>query len=221
MAKSLLNGSPEDRETYLQSPRSTSACAAGRKPASTWTRLSRSRPSLEDKIYIYFLRGTIAERQKQYDAAEVQFRKILAIDPNNAMTLNYLGYMLADRGVRLTEAVGIIQQAVKLDPQNGAYLDSLGWAYFKLGQYGPAEENVRKALERMSTDPAVHDHMGDIYEKTGRLKEAAAQWELALSEYAHSTPGDTEPGDVAKVEKKLEGARVRLAKARPQQAPKN
>ena len=71
----------------------------------------------------------------------------------------------------------------------------------------------------MSTDPAVHDHMGDIYEKTGRLKEAAAQWELAMSEYAQSTPGDTEPGEVAKVEKKLEGARVRLAKGSPAAGP--
>ena len=221
IAKSLLNGSPEDRDTYLQLAQINIRQRRWKEAGEYVDKAEPLSTRQEDKIYIYFLRGTIAERQKEYDAAEVQFRKILALDPNNAMTLNYLGYMLADRGVRLPEALGIIQQAVKLDPQNGAYLDSLGWAYFKLGQYGPAEENVRKALERMSTDPAVHDHMGDIYEKTGRLKEAAAQWELAMSEYAHSTPGDTEPGDVAKVEKKLEGARVRLAKGSPAAPAKN
>jgi len=221
IAKSLLNGSPEDRDTYLQLAQINIRQRRWKEAAEYVDKAEPLSTRQEDKIYIYFLRGTIAERQKEYDAAEVQFRKILALDPNNAMTLNYLGYMLADRGVRLPEALGIIQQAVKLDPQNGAYLDSLGWAYFKLGQYGPAEENVRKALERMSTDPAVHDHMGDIYEKTGRLKEAAAQWELAMSEYGKSSPGDTEPGDVAKVEKKLEGARVRLAKGSPSAAAKN
>ena len=70
-----------------------------------------------------------------YDQAEAQFRKALAIDPQNAAVLNYLGYMLADQGQKLPEALQMIRQAVELDPQNGAYLDSLGWAYFKTGQY--------------------------------------------------------------------------------------
>ncbi len=89
----------------------------------------------DDKIYIYFLRGALEERQKHYDSAEEQFRKISGIDPNNGMTLNYLGYMLADRGVSLDDALTMVQKAVQLDPQNGAYLDSLGWVYFKMGQY--------------------------------------------------------------------------------------
>jgi tetratricopeptide (TPR) repeat protein len=128
------------------------------------------------------------------------------------MTLNYLGYMLADKGVRLPEALKLIRKAVEIDPMNGAYLDSLGWAYFKLGQYEEAEENLRQAVERDQTDPAVHDHLGELYEKTGRIRLAAAQWELSLAEYAKSPPTDIEPGDVAKVQRKLEGARVKLAK---------
>lgn len=221
LAKTALNGTPEDRDTYLQLAQINIRQRHWKEAGEFVEKADPLATRQEDKIYIFFLRGTIAERQKHYDAAEEQFRKILAIDPSNGMTLNYLGYMLADRGVRLNEALGIIQQAVALDPQNSAYLDSLGWVYFKLGQYGPAEENIRKALERMSTDPAVHDHMGDIYEKTGRLKEAAAQWELATSEYAQSSPADSEPGDVAKVEKKLEGARVRMAKHEPAASNKN
>lgn len=221
IAKSQLNGGPEDRETYLQLAQIDVRLRRWKDASEVIDKAEPLATKQEEKIYIYFLRGTIAERQKHYDAAEEQFRKILAIDANNSMTLNYLGYMLADRGVRLPEALGIIQQAVLLDPQNGAYLDSLGWTFYKLGQYGPAEDNLRKALERLSTDPSVHDHMGEVYEKTGRLKEAAAQWELALAEYSRTTPADTEPGDISKVEKKLEGARVRLAKHEPTVSGKN
>ena len=74
----------------------------------------------------------------------------------------------------------MIRKAVELEPMNGAYLDSLGWAYFKMGQYELAEENLRQAVERDQTDPTVHEHLGDLYEKTGRIRLAAAQWELSL-----------------------------------------
>jgi tetratricopeptide (TPR) repeat protein len=166
----------------------------------------------EEKLYVSFLRGTLYDRQKRYDEAEAEFNKALAIDPQNATILNYLGYMLADRGVKLPEALAMIRKAVDLDPQNGAFLDSLGWAYYKSGQYTLAEENLRKAMERMSTDPTVHDHLGEVYEKTGNLKLAVAQWERSMTEYAHSLPADVDPSDVSKVQHKLENARVKLAK---------
>lgn len=164
-------------------------------------------------LYVDFLRGALADRQKQYDDAEAQFQKALAIDPQNPTILNYYGYMLADRGVRLPEAQKMIQKAVDLDPQNGAYLDSLGWVYFKSGQYDLAEKYLLKAIARMSNDPTVRDHLGEVYEKTGRLKLAVAQWELSMSDYAHSLSADADPADVAKVQHKLENARVKLAKA--------
>ncbi|QHS51086.1 tetratricopeptide repeat protein [Edaphobacter sp. 12200R-103] len=166
----------------------------------------------DEKLYAYFLRGVMADRQKQYDAAEAQFRKALAIDPQNATILNYLGYMLADRGVRLSEALTMIRKAVELDPQNYAYLDSLGWAYYKTGQYALAEDNVRKANERNSGDPTIHDHLAEIYERTGKLKQAVEQWERSLNEYARSLPADADPEDVAKVQHKLDNARVKLSK---------
>jgi tetratricopeptide (TPR) repeat protein len=166
----------------------------------------------EEKLYVYFLRGTLADRQKQYDVAEVQFRKALAIDPQNATILNYMGYMLADRGVRLNEALTMIRKAVELDPQNYAYLDSLGWVYYKSGQYALAEENIRKANERNSGDPTIHDHLGEVYEKTGKLKQAVAQWERSLTEYGRSLPADADQEDVAKVQHKLDNARVKLSK---------
>jgi tetratricopeptide (TPR) repeat protein len=166
----------------------------------------------EKKLYVFFLRGEFYERQKMYDQAEVEFRKALAIDPHNPGVLNYLGYMMADQGEKLPEALKMIRQAVDLEPQNGAYLDSLGWVYFKSGQYAEAEENLRKANERMNSDPTVHDHLGELYEKTGNLKMAVAQWERSMTEFAHSLAADADPEDVQKVQHKLENARVKLAK---------
>ncbi len=166
----------------------------------------------EDRTYLFFLRGELADREKHMDQAEQFFRQALDLDPANAMTLNYLGYMMADKGVQLQEALKLIRKAVDQEPMNGAYLDSLGWVYFKLGEYELAEDNLRQAVDRDQTDPTVHEHLGDLYEKTGRIRLAAAQWELSMSEFAKSNPADFEPGDVAKVQKKLESARVRLAK---------
>jgi tetratricopeptide (TPR) repeat protein len=166
----------------------------------------------EEKLYALYLRGEFYDRQKMYDQAEAQFRKALAIDPHNPAVLNYLGYMLADQGEKLPEALQMIRQAVELEPQNGAYLDSLGWVYFKEGQYPLAEENLRKAIARMNTDPTVLDHLGEVYEKTGNLKMAVAQWERSMTEYAHSLPADADPADVQKVQHKLESAQVKLAK---------
>jgi tetratricopeptide (TPR) repeat protein len=170
----------------------------------------------DEKLYAFFLRGEFYDRQKMYDQAEAQFRQALAIDPQNAAVLNYLGYMLADQGQKLPEALKMIRQAVELEPQNGAYLDSLGWVYYKSGQYTQAEENLHKAIERMNTDPTVHDHLGEVYEKTGKLKMAVLQWERSMSEYAGMLPADAEPEDVQKVQHKLENARVKLAKVSPE-----
>ncbi len=169
----------------------------------------------EERMYIDLLRATVYDHDKQYDQAEVQYRKALAIDPDNANVLNDLGFMLADRNMKLPEALKMVQRAVELDPQNGAYLDSLGWVYFKLGQYTQAEENLHKAIDRTSTDASIHDHLADVYEKTGHLKQAVDQWERSMTEYAHSLPADADPQDIAKVKHKLDDARIKLAKLGP------
>src|SRR5260370_26778729 len=166
----------------------------------------------EDKQYVAFLRGSTYERQKKYDEAEAEFRKVLAAEPQSAVTLNYLGYMNADRGVRLEESLNYIKQAVSLEPTNGAYLDSLGWAYFKLGKFDLAEENLAKASSRMSSDPTVQDHLGDLYQKTGRLKLAAAHWERAVQEWNKTVPTEVDTDLQASTQKKLDAAKVRLAR---------
>ena len=215
LAKAQLTGGADDREVeedlaqvYIRLKRFKEASEQLDKADALATKP-------DEKLEVLYLRGEFYERQKMYDQAEVQFRKALAIDPHNPGVLNYLGYMLADQGANLPEALKMIRQAVELEPQNGAYLDSLGWVYFKSGQYTEAEENLRKANERMNSDPTVHDHLGELYEKTGNLKMAVAQWERSMTEYAHSLPADADPEDVQKVQHKLENARVKLAKLGP------
>ena len=216
LAKAQLKGTPEaateDRDVHL-------ALAQIYVRLKKWTDASveidkaeTTAKRADEKMYIYFLRGELADRQKNYDEAEAEFGKALAIDAQNPTVLNYLGYMNADRGVKLNEALKQIQKAVELDPQNYAFLDSLGWVYFKLGQYTQATQNLQKAVERSSTDPTVHDHLGQVYEKTGKLKLAVTQWERSMTEYAHSLPADADPEDVAKVQRHLESAKVKLAK---------
>ncbi len=212
LAKGLLDNSDNDRTVWLALSQMDIRLRRWKDAEDAIDKAATLTTKKEDKTYLVFLRGELAERQKHFDPAEQFFRQVLELDPNNAMTLNYLGYMMADKGIRLPEALKMIRKAVELEPMNGAYLDSLGWVYFKLGDYELAEENLRQAVDRDQTDPTVHDHLGDLYEKTGRIRLAAAQWELSLAEYAKSAPADVEPGDVAKVQKKLETARVKLAK---------
>ena len=139
------------------------------------------------------------------------FRKGLAIDPENASIQNDLGYMYSERGIKLDEAVTMLKKAVASDPRNYAFLDSLAWAYYKQGQYTMAEDYERKAALRMTTDPTVLDHLGEIEAKTGKLQQAIVDWQKSLQEYATSLAPEADPADVSKVQHKLEGARVRLA----------
>jgi tetratricopeptide (TPR) repeat protein len=212
MARSLLNNSPDDRVVWIALGQMEIRLRRWKDAEDAFNKAEPLTTRKEDKTYLFFLRGEMAERQKHFEPAEQLFKQALDLDPSNAMTLNYLGYMLADKGSRLPEALKMIRKAVDQEPMNGAYLDSLGWVYFKMGQYELAEDNLRQAVERDQTDPTVHEHMGDLYEKTGRIRQAAAQWERSLAESAKSAPADVDPGDVAKVQKKLEGARVKLAK---------
>jgi len=168
--------------------------------------------SNEDKESVMFMRGAMYERMKNYPAAEAEFRKVLEVNPDNASALNYLGYMLADRNMRLDEAQGFISKALEKEPNNGAYLDSLGWVLYRQNKLTEAEEKLRQALESMSRDPTVHDHLGDVYFREGKIREAIAQWQSSLKEYQTSAPSEQDHADVAKIQKKLEDAKVRLAR---------
>jgi tetratricopeptide (TPR) repeat protein len=218
MAKALLgtNDGKDDREIHLALSQIYLRLKRWKDSSAELDAAAPLSQKPEDAEYVLYLRGSLAERQKHFDEAEADFRKILTTNPDSPGTLNYLGYMLADRGVKLDEARAMIQKAVDSDPQNGAYLDSLGWVYYKLGQYALAEETMHKAVARMTSDPTVRDHLGSVYEKEGKLPLAVAQWERSLADSQKALPADVDPVDVAKVQKKLESAKMKLAKV---QAP--
>ncbi len=218
LIKGMLKGTPEDREVYISLAQMYSRLKRWPEAEEAMAKADQLSTKPEEKDYLNFVAGAMYERQKKYEKAEEMFKKVLANDPNNAVTLNYLGYMLADRGVRLEEALGYVKKAIQLDPQNGAYLDSLGWAYFKMGNFELAEENLRKAMDRIQNDPTVLDHMGDLLQKTERLKLATAYWERALTEWSKSVPSEVDTSEVAKVQKKLDTARVKLAKQNERKA---
>jgi tetratricopeptide (TPR) repeat protein len=171
--------------------------------------------SPEEKQQIEFARGAMYEREKNYDAAEKSFRSVLEADPENHNALNYLGYMYADRGIRLEEALQLISKALDLDPDNGAYEDSLGLVYYRLNKLDQAADELRLAVDKVGKDPTVHDHLADVYFKQGKIREAIQQWETSVSEWKVAAPGDQDPVELAKVTKKLEGARVRVAEKTP------
>ena len=210
--RSLLKGTAEDRPVYVALAQMNTRLKRWADAEAALNKAEQLSTKPEDKQYAAFLRGSTYERQKKYDEAEAEFRKVLAAEPQSAVTLNYLGYMNADRGVRLEESLNYIKQAVSLEPGNGAYLDSLGWAYFRLGKYDLAEENLNKASQHMGSDPSVQEHLGDLYQKTGRLKLAAAHWERALEEWNKTVAAEVDTDAQAKVQQKLDAARVRLAK---------
>jgi tetratricopeptide (TPR) repeat protein len=218
-AKKLFDGK-SDRETWItlaQIYEKGKNYAEMRKAIDEAEKLSTDR---DDKENIAFMRGAMYEKMKDFDAAEKEFRRVLELNPKNTSALNYLGYMLADRNVKLQEALSLIKQAVELDPENGAYLDSLGWAYYRLNDLDKAEQYLQRAIERFSKDPTVHDHLGDVYFKKGRLKEAIAQWQSSLAEWENAAASEHDSTEVAKVQKKLEGARVRLARESGSSTPR-
>ncbi len=210
--QSMLKGKGDDRDVYITLAQMNTRLKRWDDAQKALDKAEQLSTKPDDKEYVYFLRGSSFERQKKYDQAEDMFRKVLSSDPQNAMTLNYLGYMLADRGMKLEEAVGLIKKAVELEPSNGAYMDSLGWAYFRQGKYELAEEELVKASQRIGTDPTVHDHLGDVYQKMGRLKLAVAHWERAVAEWNKTVAPEVDTDNFASVQKKLESAKVRLAR---------
>jgi tetratricopeptide (TPR) repeat protein len=210
-----LKGTAADRELYLNISQIYERSHRYQE-AEEMARKAEALPGEpRENEMTWFLLGAIYERQKQYDKAEEQFKKVLTVNPKNPEALNYFGYMLADRGMRLEEARDMIQRALDQEPFNGAYLDSLGWTYFKQNKIEDAEAALRKAAEREPHDPTIRTHLGDVYAKQGRLDLAAAEWEKSLEEWRRSLPADLESDKVAELEKKLGQVKHRVAQKSP------
>jgi len=169
--------------------------------------LRRAEERKLDKERVWFQLAAVYEKQKDYDRAESLFKEILKENPKDGPTLNYIGYMLADRGVRLEEAVRYVEEALVQEPNNPAYLDSLGWAFFKMNDLQKAEKYLVMAGELEKKDPVIQDHIGDLYFKTGNLEKAQEFWKKSLG-------NGGEPEDIQKVRGKLEKVQELLRKKR-------
>lgn len=145
----------------------------------------------------YYVRGITLEREGRWDEAEADFRTALTLQPNEPRVLNYLGYSMLEMQIKLDEALEMIQTAVKASPDSGYIIDSLAWAYYRLGRYDEAVPEIEKAVELMPLDSVVNDHVGDIYWAVGRTREAEFQWKRALSL-------DPKPEEAERIRRKLE-----------------
>jgi len=128
---------------------------------------------------LFYFRGICYERSKQWSKAEADFKKALELYPDQPLVLNYLGYSLVDQGLNLEEAFKMLRKAVELRPSDGYVVDSLGWAHYKLGQYGEAADTLEKAINLKPADPILNDHLGDAYWRVNRRIEAHFQWNHA------------------------------------------
>jgi len=208
----MLHGNAQDRELYLAIGQIQERARHWQEAEQAADKARQLSSSNQERALALFLRGGIFEKQKQFDRAEGYFREALQLDPHNPLVLNYLGYMLAERGVRLQEALGYVQQALESQRNNGAFLDSLGWVYFKLNRLDEAAANLEKAAELEREDPVVLGHLAAVYLRTGHLRQAEVNLTRALSQWQVALPADYDPSEVAKVRQQLEATRTRLAR---------
>jgi len=145
---------------------------------------------------LFYFRGICYERSHQWPKAEADLKKALELFPDQPHVLNYLGYSWIDQGVNLDEGMEMINKAVQQRPDDGYIVDSLGWAYYRLGNYEEAVKKLERAIELKPEDPTINDHLGDAYWRVGRVLEAKFQW-------AHARDLKPEPEDLPKIEAKL------------------
>ncbi len=156
----------------------------------------------KDTATMFALADVYADAGRPMDA-EKMLRQVLAAEPGNANALNYLGYMLANRGEQLDEAIRLVQRALDAEPENGAYLDSLGWAHFRKGNLDEAEKYLGAAAVKLPENSEIQDHLGDLHAKKGRFAEAIAAWTRALN-------GDGQDIQRDAIEKKISNAKGKM-----------
>ncbi|HXA56542.1 MAG TPA: tetratricopeptide repeat protein [Candidatus Acidoferrum sp.] len=207
----LLKGTDSDQQVYLDI---AEVQEHGKKYSDAELSAQKAEQmarQAEDKQSAWYMLGAIYEREKKYDQAAEEFQKVLDADPNNAPTLNYYGYMLADRGVRLDDASAMIQKAVSQDPNNGAYLDSLGWVYYKQNKFTDAESYLRKAIALDGDDPTILSHLGNVYLKLGQDEKAAETLEKSAAEWQKVLPADYEADKANEVDSQVKALKKHMA----------
>ncbi|MGY3621323.1 tetratricopeptide repeat protein [Bradyrhizobium sp. USDA 10063] len=197
------------KDVTAESPKDIEAIMAlgnierGRKKfadcSNTYTQALDAMPTAGDKNawVTYYYRGICEERSKQWSKAEADMRKALEMQPEQPHVLNYLGYSWIDQGINLDEGMKMIKRAVEQRPDDGYIVDSLGWAYYRIGNYDEAVKQLERAIDLKPEDPTINDHLGDAYWRVGRTLEAKFQW-------AHARDLKPEPDELPKIEAKIE-----------------
>ena len=155
----------------------------------------------------YYSRGTSYERLKKWPLAEADLQRALQLSADQALVLNYLGYSWIDQNRNLKQGLALIEKAVKQKPDDGYIVDSLGWAYYRMGNFKEAAKHLERAVELRPDDPVLNDHLGDAFWRVGREREARFQWDQALTL-------KPEPEDAEKIKKKLQKGLPAPAQAR-------
>ncbi|MDR3528260.1 MAG: tetratricopeptide repeat protein [Rhizomicrobium sp.] len=145
---------------------------------------------------LFYARAVAEQEAGHWDKAEADLKQALIVSPNEPAVLNYLGYSWVDKGLKTKEALVMLEKARALSPQDGYIIDSVGWAYYRLGRYEEAVSALEDAVQIVPGDPTINDHLGDAYWKIGRKLDASFQWNHAIAFGA-------EDGDKAKIQKKL------------------
>src|SRR5690349_12834017 len=197
--KGVITEAPKDIEAIM----ALGNIERGRKKfgdcATTYSQAIEAMPGATDKNtwVTYYYRGICEERSKQWSKAEADMRKALELQPEQPHVLNYLGYSWIDQGINLDEGMKMIRRAVDQRPDDGYIVDSLGWAFYRIGNYEEAVKNLERAIDLKPEDPTINDHLGDAYWRIGRVLEARFQW-------AHARDLKPDPEDLPKILAKIE-----------------
>ncbi len=193
----LLVDHPNDNEAILALANILRSRKEFGECADSYSKALANIPTPEKPNWvIFYFRGICYERSKQWPRAEADLKKALELYPDQPLVLNYLGYSWVDQGTNLDEGMNMIRRAVEQRPDDGYIVDSLGWAYFRIGNYDEAVKNLERAVELKPDDPTINDHLGDAYWRVGRVLEARFQW-------THARDLKPEPEDMPKIEAKL------------------
>ncbi|WP_169054329.1 tetratricopeptide repeat protein [Nitratireductor sp. XY-223] len=206
----LIDDDPSDMRSYIAFGSVLSDAKDYRAMADNYDRAVQAIGVLPDRSHwnIFYQRGIAYERLKEWEKAEPNFQRALELYPNQPQVMNYLGYSWIDMNIHLEEGMDLIREAVRLRPNDGYIVDSLGWAYYRLGDFESAVEELERAVEIRPGDPTINDHLGDAYWRAGRRIEARYQWERSLTM-------EPELSEIPKIRSKIEKGLPELAPKAP------
>ena len=209
----MMKGTAADWDLYLALGQIQEAAQQWTQALASTARAGQLAATPADHARAVAQAGAIQAKQKDFAAAERSYQQALALDPGRAATLNAYGYMLAQQGVRLPEALGYIRRALARDANNGSYLDSLGWVYFKMNRLPEAVANLQRAATLERHDPAILDHLAQAYDRDGKLQQAASSWQQALADLRLNPAAETDAQRALEIQKKLDAVRTRIAQS--------